>query len=324
MLTLKTEEDNGTHVLIMCLADLYKGMATKKEIIKSIEINLDTQKEYENFMKSKQFATFEIPFNHRYLMDLSTKLNPTATKKIMLEITNFRKNLPVNWGSTVFVRISQKNLNLFTFWITGPKDTPYENMFMEYHASYPSNYPDIYPKVLLHTTGNDTFRFNPNLYKEGKVCLSLLGTWSGDASETWNPAISTMYTVITSIQAQIMGMDEPYFNEPGYEKSRGTPEGQKNSQTYNEIIYPESIKWGIIDMIKNPPATMEDVIKTHFKMKKDEITETTLKWLNNMDNKIKTVKDPQLEARRNNLFNVRNEMLKLFIPLSDNYISLSF
>lgn len=24
-----------------------------------------------------------------------------------------------------------------------------------------------------------------NLYEEGKVCLSILGTWSGDASESW-------------------------------------------------------------------------------------------------------------------------------------------
>lgn len=24
-----------------------------------------------------------------------------------------------------------------------------------------------------------------NLYEEGKVCLSILGTWAGDASESW-------------------------------------------------------------------------------------------------------------------------------------------
>ena len=29
-------------------------------------------------------------------------------------------------------------------------------------------------------------RFNPNLYNCGKVCLSLLGTWSGGRGEGWD------------------------------------------------------------------------------------------------------------------------------------------
>jgi len=318
---------------IISVAESYKSK-TINTLLKTIVISDSIQKEYEEFMKTKQFGTFEIPKHHRYLNELNIKLNPTATKKVMLEITNFRKNLPVNWGSTIFVRISQKNLNLFSFWITGPKDTPYENMIMEFHASYPENYPNTYPKVLLHTTGKDTVRFNPNLYKEGKVCLSALGTWSGDESESWNPLLSTMYQVICSVQAQILGMDEPYFNEPGYEKSRHTPDGIRNSQDYNEHLYPESIRWGIVDMIKNPPETMEEVIKTHFKMKKDEIIETTGKWLTKIDNKITkysgdinilgqskqksaTIEEMLKKAKlnRDNLNTIRNEMIELFSGL---------
>ena len=33
--------------------------------------------------------------------------------------------------------------------------------------------------------GSGTVRFNPNLYQNGKVCLSLLGTWSGGVDEQW-------------------------------------------------------------------------------------------------------------------------------------------
>lgn len=37
------------------------------------------------------------------------------------------------------------------------------------------------------------FRFNPNLYADGKVCLSLLGTWhGGDATEKWDPLRSNL------------------------------------------------------------------------------------------------------------------------------------
>jgi ubiquitin-conjugating enzyme E2 O len=31
-----------------------------------------------------------------------------------------------------------------------------------------------------------------NLYENGYVCLSLLGTWSGRDSECWNPQTSTI------------------------------------------------------------------------------------------------------------------------------------
>ncbi len=47
-------------------------------------------------------------------------------------------------------------------------------------------------QVQFLTTGGGTVRFNPNLYNCGKVCLSLLGTWSGPS---WQPGISTLLQV---------------------------------------------------------------------------------------------------------------------------------
>lgn len=44
-------------------------------------------------------------------------------------------------------------------------------------------------------------RFNPNLYAEGKVCLSLLGTWSGPG---WVPGVSSLAQVLLSIQSAIL------------------------------------------------------------------------------------------------------------------------
>ena len=47
------------------------------------------------------------------------------------------------------------------------------------------------------------------------MCLSLLGTWSGPG---WDPVRSTLLQVLVSVQALIM-VDEPFFNEPGYQVS---------------------------------------------------------------------------------------------------------
>lgn len=71
------------------------------------------------------------------------------------------------------------------------------------------------PPHPLDCTGMQA-RFNPNLYAEGKVCLSLLGTWSGPG---WDPAISTLSQVLVSIQSAIL-VDKPYYNEPSYETVR--------------------------------------------------------------------------------------------------------
>jgi hypothetical protein len=52
---------------------------------------------------------------------------------------------------------------------------------------------------------------DPNLYANGKVCLSLLGTWSGDSGgEAWNARTSTLLQVLVSIQSLIM-VPEPYY-----------------------------------------------------------------------------------------------------------------
>jgi len=48
-----------------------------------------------------------------------------------------------------------------------------------------------------------------NLYEEGKVCLSLLGTWEGDRNESWNPARSSLLQAFVSIQGLIL-VKEPY------------------------------------------------------------------------------------------------------------------
>ena len=82
------------------------------------------------------------------------------------------------------------------------------------------------------TTGGGTVRFNPNLYANGKVCLSLLGTWSG---EPWMPQKSTLLQVLVSILAMIF-VSKPYFNEPGYQSQEGTARGKEKNDEYNKKI----------------------------------------------------------------------------------------
>jgi baculoviral IAP repeat-containing protein 6 len=186
--------------------------------------------------------------------------------------------------------------------ISGPKDTPYENGLFEFHAYLPADYPNTVPKVLLHTTGNNTVRFNPNLYDSGKVCLSLLGTWAGQAGESWNPKASTFLQVMISIQSLIL-VEQPYFNEPGWEREMNTPKGKLNSDNYNEEKEPHTINLAMISMLKNPPNGFEEVVCNHFRMKREEIINRTLIWEQNA------------KKNGNMIKNYRNELILLLKTL---------
>ena len=68
----------------------------------------------------------------------------------------------------------------------------------------------VVQQVHFLTTGGGRIRFNPNLYSNGKVCLSLLNTWG----EGWDANTSTILQLLVSIQGLVLVKD-PYFNEVG-------------------------------------------------------------------------------------------------------------
>ncbi|XP_048729090.1 ubiquitin-conjugating enzyme E2 Z-like [Ostrea edulis] len=141
--------------------------------------------------------------------------------------------------------------------ITGPFDTPYEGGFFYYIIRCPPDYPIRAPRVKLMTTGDNQVRFNPNLYKNGKVCLSILGTWSGPA---WSPAQS-LSSVLISIQSLMN--EKPYHNEPGFERERVAGDVKR----YNEIIQHETLRVAVCDMLEgrcNCPDTLKEVMETSF------------------------------------------------------------
>ena len=291
---VKTNEEFQTNQLFLVIYETtIRYQKQYKETIKEIVISQDIKEKYCQIMKTLQFGNYEIPSYHQYIKN-NIKLNQSAIMRTLSEISSFKTGLPLNWESTIWVRVSKTNFNIFSFLISGPKDTPYENGLFEFHAFFPVNYPNNAPEVLIHTTDNGKIRFNPNLYANGKVCLSLLGTWSGQESEKWNPKTSTFLQVMISIQSLIL-VEDPYFNEPGYERDMHTPKGKANSTKYNQDLHPNTIRLGMINMIKTPPTGFEEVIKNHFSMKKEEIINTIQIWEQNATNHKEVIKNNNQE-----------------------------
>lgn len=239
--------------------------------------------DYCNIMQLLQFDMIDLVSTHLYYNKKDIIPERNTLKRIISEISSFKTGLPLNYESTIWLRMSKSHMHLFSFIISGPKDTPYENGLFEFHVFLPKDYPLVPPHILLATTGNGSVRFNPNLYNSGKVCLSLLGTWLGEESEMWNPKASTFLQVLVSIQSLIF-VEDPYYNEPGYEREMNTVKGYNNNKKYNNKIQIETIRWGMINMIKHPPFGYEEIIKNHYKLKKDYIISQVNNWLESTEN----------------------------------------
>lgn len=96
--------------------------------------------------------------------------------------------------------------------IVGPSNTPYFGGFYFFKFVFPYDYPFSPPKV-TYMTNDGLTRFNPNLYKCGKVCVSILNTWSGDkwsSCQTLNSILLTLCSLLN---------DNPLENEPGQSKT---------------------------------------------------------------------------------------------------------
>ena len=161
--------------------------------------------------------------------------------------------------SYIYVEFNENNMYNVTAVIIGPKDTPYENGIFCFSITIPDNYPFSPPKILLKNTNFGTIRYNPNLYKDGKVCLSILGTWDGPE---WSPAM-TIKTVLISIQSLLN--ENPCFNEPDIEGLIT----DKECQIYNLLTCYRSMKYAgvktIKDYLSQLPIKLQDIVKNHFK-----------------------------------------------------------
>ncbi|KAL5989876.1 ubiquitin-conjugating enzyme [Asimina triloba] len=163
---------------------------------------------------------------------------------------------------SIFVRVYEERMDLLRAVIVGAAGTPYHDGLFFFDILFPSSYPNSPPQAYYHSGG---LRLNPNLYACGKVCLSLLNTWSGSGNEKWTPGKSTMLQVLVSIQALVLNA-KPYFNEPGYAMMAGTPVGEESSLAYNEETFLLSCKT-MLYTLQRPPKHFEDFVMGHFQQR---------------------------------------------------------
>jgi ubiquitin-protein ligase len=127
-------------------------------------------------------------------------------KRLLLDVKDIIKHPLTDQG--IYYSHHESNLLKGYAMIIGPEDTCYEGGFYFFGFNFPTDYPFSPPK-LTYCTSDGVTRFNPNLYINGKVCVSILNTWRGDS---WT-SCQSIRTVLLSLC--ILFTDNPLLNEPG-------------------------------------------------------------------------------------------------------------
>lgn len=217
-----------------------------------------------NYILFKHFDVVDDFSDHYYHnMGFKGQQPPKAwSKKIQDEWKILENDLP----DTIYARAYEARMDLMRAVIVGPQGTPYHDGLFVFDIFFPTNYPDVPPMVYYYSGG---LRINPNLYDCGKVCLSLLNTWTGNGNERWMPKTSTMLQVLVSIQALILNT-KPFFNEPGYDRHYTGAEGERKSNAYNENVFVLSLKT-MIYTLRRPPKHFESLVLGHFRVHAQDV-----------------------------------------------------
>uniref|UniRef100_H0ZEY7 Dual E2 ubiquitin-conjugating enzyme/E3 ubiquitin-protein ligase BIRC6 n=1 Tax=Taeniopygia guttata TaxID=59729 RepID=H0ZEY7_TAEGU len=311
------------------MAEYSKKAAVKP---KPMSVLRSLEEKYVAVMKKLQFDTFEMvsedddgklvfKVNYHYMSQVKNASDANSAaraRRLAQEAVTLSTSLPLSSSSSVFVRCDEERLDIMKVLITGPADTPYANGCFEFDVYFPQDYPNSPPLVNLETTGGHSVRFNPNLYNDGKVCLSILNTWHGRPEEKWNPQTSSFLQVLVSVQSLIL-VAEPYFNEPGYERSRGTPSGTQSSREYDGNIRQATVKWAMLEQMRNPSPCFKEVIHKHFYLKRVEIMAQCEEWIADIqqyssDKRVGRTMSHHAAALKRHTAQLREELLKLPCP----------
>jgi ubiquitin-conjugating enzyme E2 Z len=203
--------------------------------------------------------------------------------RLKKDIVDIMKN-PLNDNGIYYLH-DETNFLKGNILMCGPSDTPYEYGFYFFTILFPENYPVSPPTVTFYNKDSTyNTRFNPNLYRNGKVCISVLNTWRG---EGWTSCL-TLRSVLLSILTVLN--QNPLINEPNISITH------PSVIPYNNVIAYRNIHvciYDIINKIINYPVTspnifllFKSVIKKVFLENYDKIIEK----INRVKN-IKTIKD---------------------------------
>jgi ubiquitin-protein ligase len=200
---------------------------------------------------------------------MSKVISRDTINRLLKDVKQIIKN-PLTSNGIYYVHDESDMMKGYAM-IVGPEDTPYFGGFYFFELNYPHDYPHSPPKAVYYTNGNNV-RFNPNLYKCGKVCVSLLNTWAGDQWTSCQSITSVLLSLCTLL------CKDPLLNEPGINSAN------RDFHAYNQIIDYSNIDIAVCDIVCKKEGVYHDFfnvfypfVREHFLKNYDKLLEISRK-----------------------------------------------
>ncbi len=188
----------------------------------------------------------------------------TTLKRLLKDVADIYKNPLIENG--IYYKHNENDMMKGHAMLIGPKDTLYQDGVYFFELVFPNNYPHSPPKIKI-TSYQENVRINPNLYRSGKVCLSILNNWFGEGWTSCQCIRSLLLTMISILN------NEPLFGEPGITEEKH----HREIEIYNKCIHYSNIKYGIIEMYNRKEIyerlIFDNIINKHLLKNKDSIIE---------------------------------------------------
>jgi ubiquitin-conjugating enzyme E2 Z len=205
---------------------------------------------------------------------MTTVISKVTINRLVKDIKQIKDN-PLHDNGIYYCHDDDNILKGYTL-IIGPKNTPYNYGYYLFSIDFPENYPFSPPKF-TYCTNDDRTRFHPNLYINGKVCVSILNTWKG---EQWS-SCQTLSTVLLTICSLLDDM--PLINEPGISRKH------RDNENYNKIITYKNIESSIIGILNKKIymdwfEKFDNIIVENFKENYKDIIDIIKKNIESIEN----------------------------------------
>ena len=214
--------------------------------------------------------------------------NKSSIIRLAKDVKSIIKNPLENHN--IYYKHDEENIYRVYVLIIGNNSTPYDSGYYFFEFNYPDNYPFEPPSVIFKTYDGIT-RFNPNLYINGKVCLSVLNTWNGEGWTSCQTITSILLTLSSILNSN------PLTNEPGIKMTN------LDNDNYNNLLIYKNIEFSIIKQIEYLNDDLSNTLKD-FKQFRSIINEKFIENQEKIVENLNKIKHLDKQTIKVNVYNL--------------------